>query len=126
MSTYSEERSRKARLGLDTAPKLLEEFTNSSWSVWRPKFHGDPIPALLGLSAEAGEVSDVWFKAQRKDVSVDQKDIISELGDVLFYCSIIAKENGFTLEEAIESNMNKLNQRRIAGSIHDKTKRGNE
>ena len=124
MSNYI--RKTKQELGLDTTPSLLEKFTSSSWSVWRPKFHGDPIPALLGLSAEAGEVSDVWFKAQRKDVSVDQKDIISELGDVLFYCSIIAKENGFTLEEAIESNMNKLNQRRIAGSLHDKTKRGSE
>ena len=126
MSTYSEERSRKAKLGLDTSPKLLEDFSNSSWSVWRPKFHGDPMPSLLGLSAEAGEVSDVWFKAQRNDVSVDPKDIISEVGDVLFYCSIIAKENGFTLEDAIQSNMDKLTARRIAGSIHDKTKRGSE
>ena len=126
MSTYSEERSRKARLGLDTSPKLLEDCSNSSWSVWRPKFHGDPMPSLLGLSAEAGEVSDVWFKAQRNDVPVDQKDIISEVGDVLFYCSIIARENGFTLEDAIQSNMDKLTARRIAGSIHDKTKRGSE
>ena len=123
MSTYSEERSRKAKLGLDTSPKLLEDFSNSSWSVWRPKFHGDPMPSLLGLSAEAGEVSDVWFKAQRNDVPVNQKDIISEVGDVLFYCSIIARENGFTLEDAIQSNMDKLTARRIAGSIHDKSKR---
>ena len=123
---YKEDRERRGKLGLETSPGLLEKFSDKSWSVWRPKFHGDPMPSLLGLSSEAGEVSDVWFKAQRNDVPVDQKDIISELGDVLFYCSIIAKENGFTLEDAIESNMNKLNQRRIAGSIHDKTKRGNE
>ncbi len=124
MSTYI--RKTKQELGLDTTPTLLETFSSSSWSVWRPKFHGDPMPSLLGLSSEAGEVSDVWFKAARNDVPVDTKDIISEVGDVLFYCSIIAKENGFTLEEAIKSNMDKLHQRRTAGSLHDKTKRGGE
>jgi len=84
------------------------------------------LNSLLGLSSECGEVSDVWFKAQRNDVPVDTKDIISEVGDVLFYCSIIAKENGFTLEDAIKSNLDKLTNRRISGSIHDKTKRGGE
>jgi NTP pyrophosphatase (non-canonical NTP hydrolase) len=124
MSNYT--RKTKQELGLDTTPSLLEKFTSSSWSVWRPKFHGDPMPSLLGLSSEAGEVSDVWFKAARNDVPVDTKDIISEVGDVLFYCSIIAKENGFTIEDAIKSNMDKLQGRVNAGSLHDKTKRGSE
>tara|TARA_B110000285_G_scaffold198737_1_gene231409 strand:- start:305 stop:685 length:381 start_codon:yes stop_codon:yes gene_type:complete len=123
MSTYVEDRERREKLGLETSPGLLENFSDKSWSVWRPKFHGDPMPSLLGLSSEAGEVSDVWFKAQRNDVPVDIKDIISEVGDVLFYCSIIARENGFTLEDAIQGNLDKLTQRRIAGSIHDKSKR---
>lgn len=102
---------------------MLTNFTDNSWRVWRDKFKGDPIPALLGLSAEAGEVSDVWFKAQRNDVDVDVKDIISEVGDVLFYCAIIARENGFTLEESIASNIAKLSDRESKDAIHNKDNR---
>lgn len=112
---------------IDSSLKLevfvLRKFTENSWRVWRDKFKGDPIPALLGLSAEAGEVGDVWFKAQRNDVEVDVNDVISEVGDVLFYCSIIARENGFTLEEALQNNMDKLSDRESKDALHNKANR---
>tara|TARA_B110000285_G_scaffold218176_1_gene267344 strand:+ start:1963 stop:2337 length:375 start_codon:yes stop_codon:yes gene_type:complete len=122
MSTYI--RKTSSQLGLDSrSDSKLKVFAENSWRVWDDKFKGDPLPSLLGLTAEAGEVSDVWFKAMRNDVEVNKADVISEVGDVLFYLSVIAQENGFTLEDSIASNIKKLADRESRGAIHDKTNR---
>ncbi len=70
----------------------------------------------LGLSGEAGEVSDIFKKTIRDDrgeISMDKKEKIEkELGDVLWYISQIATELELDLSEVAKLNLEKLSSRK--------------
>jgi NTP pyrophosphatase (non-canonical NTP hydrolase) len=74
---------------------------------------------ILCLSSEAGEVSDVLKRAMRGDYSrriTDyREDILLELGDVLHYVCRIADDHGFTLQEVVDANVEKLTNRKKYG-----------
>lgn len=84
----------------------------------------DPDYLPLGLSEEVGELLHEYARCKRKGVEMDVKALKSEVGDVLWVLSQIAREHGFWLQEAAEDNMSKLRQRTETGAIHDKTLRG--
>ena len=79
------------------------------------------IYPTLGLVGEAGEVADKVKKILRDKEGVfdqDSKDAIKfELGDVLWYISQLSSELGYDLEEVANSNLQKLNSRKIRGKI---------
>ena len=77
----------------------------------------------LGLTEEVGELVHEFAKAKRTGVELDRDAVKDELGDVLWVLSQIARENGFTLEEAARFNVEKLAQRAMSGSIHNKKSR---
>ena len=70
----------------------------------------------LGISGEAGEVSDHIKKFIRDDdyyFTPDRKEgLVSELGDVMWYVSAIASIIGIPLENVAEKNIEKLKKRR--------------
>lgn len=70
----------------------------------------------LGLG-EVGEVQGKIKKILRGDTSVNNRDIISELGDVLWYVSAMAREIGETLESVAECNLHKLSDRQSRGVL---------
>ncbi len=78
----------------------------------------------LGLVSEAGEVAGKVKKIIRDDESVispeRHEQLIDELGDVLWYCAMIADELNITLGYAAERNISKLEDRQnrnvISGS----------
>ena len=90
----------------------------------------------MGLTGEAGEVSDKIKKIYRdKDVFdssglIDQEkihlevipeekeSIKKELGDVMWYITAMANELGLSLEEIMEANYNKLIKRRETNTLH--------
>lgn len=74
----------------------------------------------LGLTEEVGELVHEFAKSKRTGIELDQDAIKDELGDVLWVLSQMARENGFTLEEAARYNIEKLTQRSTSGSIHNK------
>lgn len=80
------------------------------------------IYPTLGLTGEAGEVSDKVKKVLRDnngDFSVEQRKAIAlELGDTLWYAAALAKDLGFTLEEICLMNLNKLADRKKRNKIH--------
>lgn len=65
----------------------------------------------LGLSGECGEVTDEIKKILGHGKPVDREKILNELGDVLFYTDRVLAAFGFTLEDAMQSNIDKLNKR---------------
>ncbi len=75
------------------------------------------VENTLGLVGEAGEVAEKIKKYLRDDTKVSQKEIIKELGDVLFYTTALANYFYSNLPEVLESNMDKLNSRAKRGVI---------
>lgn len=79
----------------------------------------------MGLAGEAGEVIEKVKKLWRDKAVVmpqdvlpgDGKEIVRELGDVLWYVSVLAFNLGYTLEEVAQMNLNKLKDRDDRGVI---------
>lgn len=73
---------------------------------------------VLGLASEAGEVAGKLKKSIRDgDFATMKQDMASELGDVLWYVAMAAKELGLTLDEIATDNINKLQDRKDRGVI---------
>lgn len=91
--------------------------------------------ALTGLNAEVGEINDKVAKAIRKDEAVIASNelmvrcseslearkltagILAELGDVLWFVALLCKEEGWTMEEVAQMNLDKLADRVKRGVI---------
>lgn len=65
----------------------------------------------LGISGEAGEVTDVIKKNFIGSKMINPDDLAKELGDVLWYLSQIAQFYGFKLEQVAQMNIEKLRAR---------------
>jgi len=86
-----------------------------------PDLGNNIVYPTLGLSGEAGEISEKVKKIIRDDgglVSDEKRKTIGlELGDVLWYVSQLAAEIGFTLDEIGEMNLDKLFSRKERGVL---------
>ena len=73
------------------------------------------IYCALGLNGEAGEVADEIKKVIRNDngiISPERREKLKlELGDVGWYWLRIIEEAGFTVEEVMAANVEKLQKR---------------
>jgi NTP pyrophosphatase (non-canonical NTP hydrolase) len=80
------------------------------------------IEKILGLSGEAGEVTDKFKKILRDKNGLlstsDKEAIIKELGDVLWYIASIARYIDVPLSEIAEKNIIKLTNRIKHGTVH--------
>ena len=70
----------------------------------------------LGLTSEAGEVAGKVKKLIR-DGEGDKVSIASEIGDVLWYCAMMAKEVGVPLNTIMQENLKKLHGRKERGTL---------
>lgn len=83
-----------------------------------PRFEGNlnfAYPAL-GLIGEAGEVSEKIKKGIRDNV-LDKQEVAKELGDVLWYLSVLAAEMGYDLSDVAQMNLDKLNDRKARDKL---------
>lgn len=71
----------------------------------------------LGLLGEAGEVAEKIKKKFRDNNRIEPHEIVKELGDVLFYTVALANFYGYSLEEIIEINVDKLDSREERGVL---------
>lgn len=79
------------------------------------------INGVMGLCGESGEVIDIIKKWYYQGHNLEEKKVIDEVGDVLWYvCSILSGLN-VTLEETMEHNIEKLKQRYPNGFDSDKS-----
>lgn len=77
---------------------------------------------VLGISGEAGEVSEKMKKIIRDQDGVmtkeNKKELAKEIGDVLWYLAVFADEIGYKLETIGRLNIKKLKDRKKRGVIH--------
>ena len=78
-----------------------------------------PEACVLGLLAEAGEVAGVFQKLMRGDYTPQEAmaRLYRELGDVLWHIAEVASDNGWSLEEIMKDNIDKLESRRLRNVI---------
>lgn len=76
----------------------------------------------LGLCGEAGEVAEKIKKVIRDNGGVfteeKKKEIIKEVGDVLWYIAALLSDLGVTMDEAAVGNLEKLFSRKERGVIN--------
>lgn len=76
----------------------------------------------LALCGESGEVAEKVKKVIRdrggKFFADDTQAIAMELGDVLWYLSVMAKKLGYTLQTIAELNIEKIDSRIRRGQLH--------
>jgi len=86
---------------------------------------GNLVYPALGLVGEAGEYADKvkkhWRNTQSMsacNMTMTQKiEFAKELGDVLWYLAVSAKELGFSFQDIAQMNISKLLDRRARGVI---------
>ena len=78
--------------------------------------------AIIGLLGEAGELANKWKKVIRDDAGVitaeRRKDMVAEIGDILWYVASLATEIGVDMEDIAQGNLNKLFKRYEKGVLH--------
>ena len=93
------------------------------------------VYAINGLQAEVGEIADkvakwvrkgicriennhlVWNTSNEEEVSKYRHELAKELGDVRWFCSLLALLLGYTDEEIEDINIEKLKDRAVRGVI---------
>lgn len=69
------------------------------------------INGLMGLNGEAGEAIDILKKHLFQGHELDREHLAMELGDVAWYLAVTADAIGYTLQEVLELNVDKLRAR---------------
>ena len=71
----------------------------------------------LGLAGETGEAVEK-IKKYVRDGELSKKDLMLELGDVLWYLSNLASDAGILLEDIATENIKKLISRKERNVLH--------
>ena len=73
---------------------------------------------VAGLAGEVGEVASLFAKHWRADQEwLDYSEVAAELGDVLWFITMLADEVGYDLTEVAQGNLDKLADRAERGKL---------
>lgn len=78
-----------------------------------------PEERVMGLLEESGEVAGIFKRLLRGDYTPDMATtkLHAELGDILWYLSQIAYDNGFRLSDIAKENLAKLESRKLRNTL---------
>jgi len=69
------------------------------------------LNGVLGLNGEAGEVAEVFKKHLFQGQELNSQSFIEEIGDVLWYCAMLANALDVSLSDIAKANIEKLKKR---------------
>ena len=89
------------------------EYQELAMQTVNPKLNKDEmlINSVMGLCGESGEAIDIVKKWFAHGHELDKEHLKKELGDVAWYLAEASSALGFTLEEILEANIDKLRKR---------------
>lgn len=78
----------------------------------------------MGVAGEAGEVVEKWKKIvaykEGKTTQEDLDELAKELGDVVWYIAVMADSLGYSFDDIMQRNVEKLKSRKVRGVITGK------
>ena len=92
---------------IQTESKNFDEIRERMVSVQNQRL----LHAGIGLATESGEFLDALKKHVFYGKGLDKVNLAEEMGDIFWYCAIIADELGFHIDDIMERNINKLKSR---------------
>lgn len=78
--------------------------------------------SALGIAGEAGEVVDLLKKVLYHGHELDKPHLCKEIGDLLWYMTLLCETVGLTLDEVMQANVEKLRQRYPLGFDAERSK----
>lgn len=94
----------------------FKEYSEQAMSFRKPS--ATFTYALLNLAGEVGELTSLEAKALRDGPKEDySKNFLKECGDILWCLVAVLEDNGFTLEQAAITNIEKLSGRKERGTL---------
>jgi NTP pyrophosphatase (non-canonical NTP hydrolase) len=83
------------------------------------------IVSAIGLTGEAGEVSEIVKKHLYHEGPLDVDEVKNEIGDIMWYVAFACNTFGLDLQDVIETNVDKLKDRYPGGkfSVEDHLKK---
>ena len=99
--------------------KQYQSFTPSTFIVPENLVCTQDTYLFTGLVAEAGELAGNYAKYCRGDFNSEELIFRTkkELGDVLYFCFQLANQIGLDIEDVLEANRDKLQDRLNKGTI---------
>lgn len=95
---------------IEAAKTLCVNYVKTKDRFQNPKII-DAYHGAAGICAESGELLDAYTKYLWHDRKLEPSNILEEIGDILFYVNAVLKAHGFTFEQAMQVNINKLRNR---------------
>jgi len=102
--------------------ELIDEYNSF---IYKTKIYPKELPIIypvLGMCGESGEAAEKVKKVLRdnnKEFSEENKKaILKELGDVLWYITATAQDMGYSLEDVIKNNFEKIDKRVKTNTQH--------
>lgn len=96
------------------------DASTSAKSITDPGY----VAKILGLVGESGEVAEKYKKLIRNEnghiSEADRKELLKEMGDVLWYVAVLTRYLGADFEEVATINLKKLADRKSRGAINSK------
>jgi NTP pyrophosphatase (non-canonical NTP hydrolase) len=91
-------------------------------ALWSGDEMKDLAHWVLGVTGESGEIAEKVKKIIRDfdgKLSEDaKKELMKEIGDVMWYLAVLSENLGYTFEEVGKKNITKLRDRQARNKLH--------
>lgn len=101
----------------------INEYQKLAMTTLNPNLSDQDIliNGVMGLCGEAGEAIDLVKKHLAQGHELDKEHLAKELGDIAWYIAETATVLGYSLEDILQANIDKLKKRYPEGFDKEKS-----
>ena len=92
-------------------PKLTPMWDHDESTIQLNHLHANVVHGIVGVATETSELVEALLEAMKTGKPIDEVNLKEEVGDCFWYLALIAKACGFSFEEAMQTNADKLRAR---------------